>query len=208
MNRSSAGTDGPAAGWLAAGYAGLAGFLVLELWVRERGSTSSLDSADDRGTTRLILGAYALAAALPPLLGSLMPAGPAEPAGHLRGGRLPKLAGPLGLATEAAGLGLRLWSMRTLRTSYSRALRTTEGQQLTERGPYRLIRHPGYLGSLLTWTGCSVTSGSAPAVAAVAGLLAAAYVRRIRAEEVLLRRELPGYDGYAERTKRLVPLVW
>jgi protein-S-isoprenylcysteine O-methyltransferase Ste14 len=196
MSRSSAGTDGPAPGWLAAGYAGLAGFLVLEGLARERGGASSLDSADDRGTTRLILGAYGLAAGLPPLLRTL------------RGGRLPRLAGPLGLATEAAGLGLRLWSMRTLRSSYSRTLRTSAGQQVTERGPYRRIRHPGYLGSLLTWIGCSVTSGSAPAAAAVTGLLAAAYVRRITAEEALLRRELPGYGDYAGRTKRLIPLVW
>ena len=45
-------------------------------------------------------------------------------------------------------------------------------------------------------------------MAAVSGLLGAAYGRRIAAEEEMLRRELPGYECYARRTKRLVPFVW
>jgi hypothetical protein len=108
---------------LVAGYAGLTGFLVLEGVVRERGSASSLeDSTDDQGTTRLILSAYGLAAVLPLLLRPL----------RLR--RLPRSAGQLGLAIEAMGLGVRLWSMRTLRDSYSRTLGTTEEQQVIYEG--------------------------------------------------------------------------
>jgi protein-S-isoprenylcysteine O-methyltransferase Ste14 len=188
---------GPPVGWLVAGYAGLTGFLVLEGVVRERGSASSLeDSTDDQGTTRLILSAYALAAVLPLLLRPL----------RLR--RLPRSAGPVGLAIEAMGLGVRLWSMRTLRGSYSRTLGTTEEQQVIDEGPYRLIRHPGYLGSLLTWAGCSVASGSLPTVNIVTGLLAGAYRRRITVEEQLLGRDLPGYLDYSKRTKKVIPLVW
>jgi protein-S-isoprenylcysteine O-methyltransferase Ste14 len=182
---------------LVAGYAGLTGFLVLEGVVREQGSASSLeDSTDDQGTTRLILGAYALAAVLPLLL---------RPLG-LR--RLPRSAGPLGLAIEAMGLGVRLWSMRTLRGSYSRTLGTTEEQQVIDKGPYRLIRHPGYLGSLLTWAGCSVASGNLPTVTIVTGLLVGAYRRRITVEEQLLGRDLPGYLDYSNRTKKVIPFVW
>jgi protein-S-isoprenylcysteine O-methyltransferase Ste14 len=39
-------------------------------------------------------------------------------------------------------------------------------------------------------------------------LLGVAYHRRITAEEELLRRDLPGYPAYCERTKRLVPFVF
>jgi protein-S-isoprenylcysteine O-methyltransferase Ste14 len=187
----------PALAWLVAGYAGLAGFLVLEGVARERGSASGPDdSTDDQGTTRLILGAFGVAAALPLLLR------------RLRTGRLPRRAGPVGIAMEACGLGLRLWSMRTLQASYTRTLRTTDEQEVIDRGPYRIIRHPGYLGSLLTWTGCTVASGSVPTVTAVACLLAIAYHKRIAAEEELLRRDLPGYTAYAKATKRLIPSVW
>lgn len=97
--------------------------------------------------------------------------------------------------------------MQTLRTSYSRTLRTADDQQLVDDGPYRLVRHPGYLGSLLTWTGFALESLSAPVVATV-GFLFAVYVRRIEAEEELLLRDLPGYRDYSLRTSRLIPFVW
>ena len=45
-------------------------------------------------------------------------------------------------------------------------------------------------------------------VEVVRGLLGVAYHRRVAAEEALLRRDLPGYAAYTERTKRLIPLVW
>jgi protein-S-isoprenylcysteine O-methyltransferase len=98
--------------------------------------------------------------------------------------------------------------MWTLGASYSRTLRTGVAQTLTEAGPYSLVRHPGYAGSLLTWIGFAVASRSLPVVAVVAGFLGLAYRDRIRAEEELLRRQLPGYEQYARRTWRLIPYVW
>lgn len=184
-------------GWLLAGYAGVAGFVALECALRQPGSASSLEaSRDDHGTTRLIVTAYLLAAALPPLLRRV----------PLRS--LPEAAAPVGAAVETAGLVVRAWSMRTLGASYSRTLRTKQAQPVVDEGPYRLIRHPGYLGSLVTWIGFALTSRSLPVVVAVAGLLASAYRQRINAEERLLRRDLPGYLDYSRRTKKLVPFLW
>ena len=183
--------------WLLAGYAGLAGFFALEALLRHRQRLSLTASDDDRGTTRTIIAAYAVAADLPVVVH-----------GATRR-RLPAAAGGLGLALEATGLGLRAWSMRVLGGSYSRTLRSDGAvQPLVDRGPYRAVRHPGYAGSLLTWTGFALTSRSIPVVIAVPGLLGAAYVRRIAAEEQLLHRELPGYYAYAARSKRLLPFVW
>jgi protein-S-isoprenylcysteine O-methyltransferase Ste14 len=98
--------------------------------------------------------------------------------------------------------------MRTLGSSYSRTLRVEEAQSVVERGPYRLVRHPGYAGSLLIWTGLALTSRSLPVVAVVGGLLGVAYHRRVAAEEALLRRAFPGYIEYSRRTRRLIPFVW
>ena len=184
-------------GWFLAGYAGVTGFLALEALTRRHGSASSLQaSADDQGTTRMIVTAYGLAAELPLLLRRL----PVP--------QLPRALGPAGVLVQACGLGLRGWSMRTLGASYTRTLRADEGQRVIDTGPYRLMRHPGYTGSLLTWTGFALASRSAPVVALVAGLLGRAYQRRIDAEEKLLRRDLPGYVAYSERTKRLIPFLW
>ena len=184
-------------GWFLAGYAGIAGFLALEALTRERGRAASLDaSADDQGTTRMIVIAYGVAAELPLLLR------------RVPSPRLPPAAAPAGLALQATGLALRAWSMRTLGGSYTRTLRADEEQAVITAGPYRLIRHPGYTGSLLTWTGFALTSRSLPVLALTAGLLGRAYQRRIEAEEQLLRRDLPGYPAYQQRTKRLIPFVW
>ena len=185
-------------GWRVASYAGAAAFFALEAVTREPGEASELAAPDsDQGTTRLIVAAYVLAAGLSPVLRQL-------PAG-----RLPPASGPAGVAVMAAGLGLRAWSMRALGPYYSRTLRTTGDQVVVESGPYRVIRHPGYLGSIMIWTGFGIASGSAPAAAAVAALMGAAYGRRIASEEVMLTGELgAAYTLYSQRTKRLIPFVW
>jgi protein-S-isoprenylcysteine O-methyltransferase len=107
-----------------------------------------------------------------------------------------------------AGLILRAWSMQTLADAYTRTLRVTNAQTVTDRGPYRHIRHPGYLGSLLIWCGFALASGSAVVVGTVAALLVPAYAHRMNAEEELLDHDLPDYADYRSRTKRLVPRVW
>lgn len=144
----------------------------------------------------MIITAYAAAAELPLLLRQLpLPS-------------LPRVAGPAGLTMQAGGLALRAWSMRTLGAAYTRTLRTNEQQRVIDHGPYRLVRHPGYSGSLLTWMGFALASRSAPVIVLVAGLLGRAYQRRISAEEALLNQDLPGYRAYSRRTKKLVPFVW
>lgn len=183
-------------GWLVLGYAGIAGFFAVEALARQPGSASSMEAApDDQGTTRMIVTGYALAALAPTLAPVL-------------GLRVRPAVGPVGLALQASGLVLRAWSMRVLGASYTRTLRTDDDQSVVESGPYRLVRHPGYSGSLLTWAGFALTSRSLPVIALVGGLLGRAYRRRILAEEQLLQRELPDYVGYSARTKRLIPWVW
>lgn len=184
-------------GWFLAGYAGVCGFFALEAATRRRGTASSLDaSSDDRGTTRLIVAAYATSVLLAPLLR------------RMRSPRLPRAAAPVGVGLQAVGLGLRWWSMRTLGHSYTRTLHTEDAQQVVDTGPYAAVRHPGYAASLVIWTGFALTSRSVPASVAVAALLGTAYQRRITVEEALLRRELPAYASYCERTKKLIPLLW
>ena len=145
---------------------------------------------------RMIVTAYGVAAELPLLLRRL----PVP--------QLPRAASPVGLALQVGGLTLRAWSMRTLGTSYTRTLRTDEEQRVVDTGPYRLVRHPGYTGSLPTWTGFALASRSWPVIALVTGLLGRAYHRRIAAEEKLLQRDLPGYTAYSHRTRKLIPFLW
>lgn len=184
-------------GWHLAGYAGSTSFFGLEALPRKPGSASSLEASDaDEGTTAAIVTAYCLAAVLP-LVVRRHPVA-----------QLPRAASPVGIAFQASGLALRAWSMQTLCASYTRTLRTEDQQPVIKAGAYRVIRHPGYTGSLLAWTGFALASRCVPVAVITAGLLGRAYRQHIAAEEKLVRRDLPGYNGYSRRTKKVIPFIW
>src|SRR5258708_1479204 len=54
------------------------------------------------------------------------------------------------------GLTLRVWAAQVLGRFYTRTLRTTDKQRIVQSGPYHLIRHPGYLGTILIWIGAGL----------------------------------------------------
>jgi protein-S-isoprenylcysteine O-methyltransferase Ste14 len=90
----------------------------------------------------------------------------------------------------------------------TRSLRTTETQAVVDRGPYRLVRHPGYLGSIVVWVGSRLALNWLIA-AATAVLLGVVYVHRIGAEERMLVEHFgEPYRSYTARTWRLLPFVW
>ena len=76
---------------------------------------------------------------------------------------------------------------------------------LVTRGPYRLVRHPLYLGELTAALGIVLGAQRwAPALAAWLVCLGLQLVRT-KYEERSLRAEFPEYAPYADRTKRLIP---
>ena len=91
---------------------------------------------------------------------------------------------------------------------YTRTLVTLSDQTLVRREPYRRIRHPGYLGSLLVWVGASLALAPPPIAAMVAVILIRTYARRIRHEEHMLSERFgPACAAYCERSWRLVPFA-
>jgi protein-S-isoprenylcysteine O-methyltransferase Ste14 len=79
-----------------------------------------------------------------------------------------------------------------------------EVRGLVTRGPYRLVRHPVYLGEFGACAGLVLASPSRWNIG-VAAAFAAAQATRIRLEERTLLAELPEYAEYAARTPRLLP---
>jgi protein-S-isoprenylcysteine O-methyltransferase Ste14 len=81
-------------------------------------------------------------------------------------------------------------------------------QRVIDTGPYRIVRHPGYLFALMIFLGMPLALRSywalIPAAAASALLIV-----RTALEDRLLRRELAGYADFARRTRfRILPGVW
>ena len=79
---------------------------------------------------------------------------------------------------------------------------------MAEPGPYRFVRHPGYVGFFGWILSVPLMLGSwwalAPALIAIALV-----VVRTTLEDRTLREELPGYVDYAGRVRyRLIPNVW
>jgi protein-S-isoprenylcysteine O-methyltransferase Ste14 len=79
-----------------------------------------------------------------------------------------------------------------------------EARGLVTRGPYRLVRHPVYLGEFGAFGGLVLASPT-PRNALLAVAFVAAQVTRMRLEERELTQVFPEYAEYAARTPRLVP---
>jgi protein-S-isoprenylcysteine O-methyltransferase Ste14 len=90
----------------------------------------------------------------------------------------------------------------------SRIVEVEPGQKVITTGPYALVRHPMYLGLTLMVLATPLALGSWWALLLFLPI-PAFLVFRIRNEEQVLVRELPGYREYSQKTRyRLIPLIW
>jgi len=90
----------------------------------------------------------------------------------------------------------------------SRVVEVTEGQKVIDTGPYALVRHPMYLGSVVMYLFSPLALGSAWAVIPALFMIPV-MVARIISEERLLNNELPGYSEYTQKVRyRLFPGIW
>jgi len=112
----------------------------------------------------------------------------------------------MGVGIGALGLLVRLWSVLTLRDRYTRMLRTGTDQALERGGPYRFVRHPGYLGSLLSLNGIAVASGDLLTAIASIAATSAAYAYRIHVEDAMLIARFGNlYQSYRREVRALIP---
>jgi protein-S-isoprenylcysteine O-methyltransferase Ste14 len=115
----------------------------------------------------------------------------------------------LGLVLASAGYGFAGWALLENRF-FSAVVRiqSERGHVVCDTGPYKIVRHPGYSGSVLPPFAMALALGSVwtliPATAAV--VIA---VVRTTLEDRTLQKELPGYREYADRVRyRLIPGIY
>ena len=90
----------------------------------------------------------------------------------------------------------------------SRTVEVQEGQHVVDTGLYGIVRHPMYSATILLFLSMPIVLGSP-----FSFVIMLAYIpiiaKRIRNEEEVLARDLPGYREYMRRVRwRLIPHVW
>jgi len=107
----------------------------------------------------------------------------------------------------AFGLILRIWAVVSLGRWFTWNVTVQPGQVLVKEGPYRVIRHPSYMGAWLVFVGSCMLFRSYVAALVASILLLLAFLRRIRHEESLMLATFPQYEAYKETTGSLIPRV-
>jgi protein-S-isoprenylcysteine O-methyltransferase Ste14 len=100
-----------------------------------------------------------------------------------------------------AGLAWSLWALASLGTNLSIV---AQARGLSSTGPYRLVRHPLYVGEVLAVLGLAVRTAQ-PAMVVWFAVLVLLQWYRASVEEQLLAEALPGYAEYRSLTGRFVP---
>jgi protein-S-isoprenylcysteine O-methyltransferase Ste14 len=107
----------------------------------------------------------------------------------------------------AAGAGVLFTARAAMGASFTVQPRPRAEGALVTSGPFRIVRHPIYLGALLclaggslfrSWTGLALT-----------GVLAVLWAGKARVEERYLSARFPEYEAYRRRVRhRLVPFLY
>lgn len=113
------------------------------------------------------------------------------------------------LAATAMGYLLVGWAMASNKF-FARSVRIQpeKGHTVATSGPYQFVRHPGYVGTIMSNLALAPALGSLWGLC-LGGPLAVLVVIRTALEDKTLHNELHGYREYAQRVRyRLLPGLW
>ena len=173
-----------------------------EFWLGWKRRSEDRSHARDRGTLRLLLVTVYVCICLAVWLSY-------RSEGHIGNANVRQPLFWAGLLLMATGLALRFWAIRVLARFFTIDVNIQPGHELIRHGPYRLLRHPSYTGSLMTFLGFGLGLGNVWSLLVVMAPVTVAFLWRMRIEERVLAEAFPTqYPEYARRTKRLIPFVW
>jgi protein-S-isoprenylcysteine O-methyltransferase Ste14 len=110
----------------------------------------------------------------------------------------------LGNLIMISGMAFSIYALLVLGKSFSII---PQARGLVQSGPYRLIRHPLYVGEFVGMLGAVLARLTVPAIG-ILFLLAACQVYRSLKEEELLGGTFPEYKSYCRKTARFIPGVF
>lgn len=114
-----------------------------------------------------------------------------------------------GLCMIVIGLAYRAWAVQKLGKYFTPTVQIQSEHRLITSGPYKLVRHPSYMGAFLVITGCALSLETLIGYLISCIAMAFAYKTRIAIEEKELETHFGEmYRDYKNQSKRLIPFLW
>ncbi|MBG9389430.1 methyltransferase family protein [Caenimonas aquaedulcis] len=119
------------------------------------------------------------------------------------------LVNAIGVILCLAGLALRYWSRRVLGRFFTIGVVRQEGHRVVREGPYRHVRHPGYLAFVLFYAGLPLVVGSWLGLLVLAVPALSIFAVLVTVEDRKLEQELGAdYTQYKAESARMIPGIW
>jgi len=115
----------------------------------------------------------------------------------------------LGVGVFAIGIAFRWYAIIYLGRFFTVNVAIAADHRLIDSGPYRIVRHPSYTGSITAIAGLGICLCNWAALAALLIPTLLVFSRRMRIEEdALTARFGDRYRDYMRRTRRLIPAIY
>ena len=115
----------------------------------------------------------------------------------------------IGVLVSCGGHLLIFICQRTLRNFYTHKIGIVQNHKLIQTGPYKFLKHPSYLGTLMVGTGSMVFHKSTVLMFLHYIYYSAAVFPRIKEEEKMLRKHFKGeYEEFEKSRWRLIPFIY
>jgi protein-S-isoprenylcysteine O-methyltransferase Ste14 len=115
----------------------------------------------------------------------------------------------IGLYIIIVGMVLRFISIWTLGNYFTVDVTIRDNHKIKKDGFYRVIRHPSYSGSLLSFIGFGISLNNWLSLTTVVILVMISFLYRIKVEEKILIDQFGNeYLEYKRNTYRLIPWIY
>jgi protein-S-isoprenylcysteine O-methyltransferase Ste14 len=115
----------------------------------------------------------------------------------------------IGFGIILIGLIIRINAILALQKQFTYTVTKVKNHELIEKGLYKYIRHPGYLGQLIIFTGIATTLSNWLSILCMIIPVLSGYIYRIHVEEKFMIEQMgQPYIDYQKHTKRLIPAIY
>lgn len=115
----------------------------------------------------------------------------------------------LGIVFMLIGMAVRFTAIHQLKQFFTVNVAIRSDHQLITDGWYRILRHPAYLGGILTFVGCGLSYGNILSVLVISLPYLVLILKRIKIEEALLEQKFGNaYLEMKRKTKKLIPYLY